>query len=80
MYHFDRRDKKALAVIVGIGAYIIVGSVMGGLYFRYFPTIKGELLNPVSISLFIAYVVLCLTPVVIDREEEQRWIASQSNI
>jgi energy-coupling factor transport system permease protein len=79
IYNFDQRDKKALAVIAGMGTYIIAGSAMNGLYFRYFPTIKGALLNPFSVSLFIAYLALCITPIIIDREEEHRWIVSKSN-
>ncbi|MBN7774212.1 energy-coupling factor transporter transmembrane protein EcfT [Clostridium aminobutyricum] len=80
IYTFDRRDRKAFAAISLIGIYIISGGMFGGLAFRYFPTMKGELSNPFTVSLYFAYLGLCLIPVIIDREEKQRWIHSQSKI
>lgn len=80
IYRLDGRDKKALLAIGVLGGYILLGSMLGGLYWRYFPTMKGLAFNLFTVSLWGAYLALCLTPVIIDRGEERRWKATQSNI
>ena len=73
IYHFDKRDKKALLVLLILGGFIVCGSVLGGLYFRYFPTMKGDFFAPITILLLLAYLGLCLVPVIIDRREHIKW-------
>ena len=80
IFRFDRRDRTALIYLLVCGAYIIVGSVLDGLYFRYFPTIKGVGAAPYSISLYIAYIALCIMPVAINVREDFKWKAIQSKI
>lgn len=80
IYRFDKRDRKALIVIGGTGIYIIAGYVMGGLYFRYFPTMKGVEISPFSISVFVAYFILCVSPMVIELWEDRKWKQLQSKI
>lgn len=80
LFYFDQRDKKALMAILLIGLYIMVGAVFGGLSFRYFPTMKGSFLDLYTGSIFLAYLMLCLVPVWIDKEEERRWLSLQSKI
>lgn len=78
LFYFDQRDKKALMAILLMGLYIIMGAVFGGLSFRYFPTMKGSFLDLYTGSIFLAYLMLCLVPVWIDKEEEKRWLSLQS--
>ena len=80
IFRFDRRDRAALIYLLVCGAYIIIGSVLNGLYFRYFPTIKGVFITPYSISLFVAYTALCIMPVVINVREDLKWKAIESKI
>ncbi len=80
IYSFDRRDKKALVAIALLGLIIILGAMFGYLKFRYFPTMKGKKLNIITILLFLAYLLLCLVPTIINREDERRWKATQSKI
>lgn len=80
LFYFDQRDKKALMAILLMGIYIIMGAVFGGLSFRYFPTMKGSFLDLYTGSIFLAYLMLCLVPVWIDKEEEKRWLSLQSKI
>lgn len=80
IYRLDRRDKKALLVIAALGLYVLLGGLSGGLAWRYFPSLKGAGLGPYQISLWAGYLALCLTPVIIDREEAYRWKVSQSQI
>lgn len=80
IFQFDERDKKAFAVIGFLGLYVLVGSFFGGVYFRYFPSMKGVTITPYSISVFVAYFTLCITPVIIEAWEEQKWKAIKSSI
>ena len=80
IYRFDHRDRTAMLYLLACGAYIIVGSVLGGLYFRYFPTIKGVVAAPYSISLYAVYTALCIMPVVLNVREDFKWRAIQSKI
>lgn len=80
IYRFDRRDKKALLVIGGTGAYVLLGAFFGGMYFRYFPSMKSVSLTPFSISVFVAYFILSISPIVIERWEDRKWKELQSKI
>lgn len=80
IYYFDRRDKKALIIIGGTGLYVLVGSLLGRVYFRYFPSMKSVDITPYSISVFTAYLILCISPIVIESWENRRWKLLQSKI
>lgn len=80
IYRLDSRDKKALTAILLLGIYILIGGILGGFKWRYFPTIKGQAFGAFSISLWIAYFALCLMPIVINIEEERQWKATRSEI
>ncbi len=80
VYRFDRRDKNAMIFLLLCGGYILFGALMGGLYWRYFPTMKGVGLATYPISLYFCYLALCLTPIVINIKEDWKWKAIQSNI
>lgn len=80
IYRFDKRDKKALAAIFILGIFVMAGGIWGGLKWRYFPTMKGQPLGIFNTSLWLAYMGLCLVPVIVDRVEEHQWKATQSKI
>ena len=80
VFTFDKRDKKALLVMLFLGLYTLVGGMMGNLYFRYFPSIKGVAPSLVSISVFVAYFFLCVSPIIIEIWEVRRWKAFRSKI
>ncbi len=80
IYPFDRRDKNAMVFLLLCGGYIIWGALMGGLYWRYFPTMKGVGLTPYSASLCFCYFALCLAPVAINIKEDRKWKAMKSKI
>ncbi len=80
IYHFDRRDKNAVLFLLLCGGYIISGAYMGGLYWRYFPTIKGMGFTPHSISLYLCYSALCLVPIIVNIKEDRKWKVIQSKI
>lgn len=73
IYHFDDRDKNALLWVGGLGVYIFAMWLAGGTYVRYFPTFQCAARDPWSVSAFIAYALLCTTPLMIDGWEARKW-------
>ncbi len=80
IYRFDSRDKKAMVFLIFCGGYILIGSMLGGIYYRYFPTMKGVKLQAYPISLFLCYMALCISPLAINLREDRKWKALQSEI
>lgn len=80
IFTFDRRDKKALICILLLGTYTLVGNLMGGMYFRYFPSIKMTEISVFGISVFLAYLLLCICPITIEIWEVRRWNALRSKV
>ena len=80
IYRFDRRDGRALLFILACAAYIIAGSASGGLYFNYFPVIRGLWDTPYSVSIFIVYFALGAMPFLLNIREGLVWksIASKT--
>ncbi len=77
IYRFDERDKAVLAWLAFCGAYVACGWAAGGLYWRYYPTIKGAALVPLTVSFRLAYLALCLTPAIVDLWAERAWRESR---
>ena len=75
IFTFDSRDAKAMLAICIAGLYTVIGAFCGGLYYRYFPSMKGTAVTPYSISVFAAYFILCITPVAIELWEDRKWKA-----
>jgi energy-coupling factor transport system permease protein len=73
IYRFDRRDAGTLAFLLLCGAYIAVGSAAGGLYFRYFPTVKGLWGGVYTVSIFLAYFALGAAPLILNLREDHKW-------
>ena len=63
IFKFDRRDKKALITILVLGIYTLAGNLLGGMYFNFFPSIKSAEVSLFGISVFAAYLLLCICPV-----------------
>lgn len=73
IYRFDSRDKAALLWLGFCGFFIISGWMAGGFYWRYYPTIKGAPVTPLTVMMQLGYLALCLTPVIVDKREELTW-------
>lgn len=80
IFTFDKRDKKALLCIVFLGTYTFIGNMTGGMYFRYFPSLKGAEASAFGISTFASYLLLCMCPVIIELWEVRKWKAIESKI
>ncbi|MBR3791171.1 MAG: energy-coupling factor transporter transmembrane protein EcfT [Clostridia bacterium] len=72
IFKFDKRDIKALTVIVILGLYIIVGGIFDGMYVKYFPSIRYDI-SVYSLSVFLAYLIFCLIPLIIEMWEVIKW-------
>ena len=79
IYHFERRDKQVLLLILCLGVYVLIGAIYGSLGFSYFPALRYAPITPYSISVFIAYPLLLTLPLIIDRKEDARWKALTAN-
>ena len=80
IFTFNKRDRKALLSILVLGIYTFVGKLMGGMYFQYFPFMKGAEVSPFGISVFLAYLLLCVCPIIIELWEVRRWKVLRSKI
>lgn len=80
VYTFSKRDIYTLLITLILGIYITVGIWSGGIKFRYFPTVGGAKIGAYAISVFAAYFILCMLPVIIEVLEVCRWNAIKSKI
>ncbi|HAQ42332.1 MAG TPA: cobalt transporter [Clostridiales bacterium] len=80
IYRFDGRDKIALTAILTAGGYVLIGIILNGLKWKYYPTMRGRMTEIYTITLYAAYGILCMIPVIADRKEEQQWKATQLKI
>ncbi len=73
IYRFTDRDKTALVWLCFCGFYIVAGWLAGGITWQYFPVIKGPSVGVFSVSFQVAYLALCLTPVILNGMEDRKW-------
>lgn len=73
IYRFDSRDKTALIWLLFCGGYILSGWLVGGVYWRYYPAMRGVPIGPFPISFMVAYLALCLTPIILNMREDLIW-------
>ncbi len=73
IFRFDKRDAAAFICILILAIYTLVGNLMGGMYFRYFPSVKGAELSFFGISVFASYLLLCAFPVIIELLGVRKW-------
>ena len=80
VFTFDKRDAKALTAIIVLGIYVLAGSFLGGMDFAYFPYFTARKISAFEVSLFVSYLLLCITPVVIELWEVRKWKSLKSKI
>lgn len=73
IYRFSRRDAAVLTAIVIIGVILILMSIIDVANFRYFPSVKGNVINIASIVYYILYFTLMILPFIINVREGVRW-------
>lgn len=80
IYRFDGRDKSAVLWLAFCGAFVLCGAVSGGFYYPCFPTVKSGAYAPLSVSFFVIYAAMCMTPVIINLWEGRKWKRLKSAI
>ena len=80
IYRFDERDRTALLWLLACGGYLIAGWCAGGFRFSYYPSLTAGAVTPLSVTFPLAYLALCLTPLIFDRKEERTWKRLNSGI
>jgi len=73
IFRFDSRDMKTIIYIIILNAYIIAGIIIGKFRFLYYPMITYEKINIYASTVFIAYFLLCVTPIIIEYKEAKKW-------
>lgn len=77
---FTKRDALAFCYVLLLGVYVFVGGLLGGLSCRYFPSVKFAAYTPFTLSLFAAYFLLCIMPIIIEIKEVVKWKSIESKI
>ena len=73
IYRMDDRDRSLLVWFIFCGAYVLCGVLAGGLRFRYYPSLAGAPVTPMTVSFFVVYFLLCLTPAALDLTAARQW-------
>ena len=80
IYRFDDRDRGLLLWIAVCGLYLICGWRAKAFTFVYYPGIRYTPVTPLTFSFYLAYLLLCLTPVILDCREDMIWKKLRSSI
>ena len=75
IFRFDKRDRNALLLLAALGLLVLVGALSDGLSWRYFPTLKWTLAQPMSVLTLCSYLALCAFPIMFNRKEARKWKA-----
>ncbi len=73
IYRFEARDRALLLWLSFSGSYVACGALAHGLYFSYSPMLTGAVWNPLTVSFQLAYLLLCLTPVILEGCAQLQW-------
>ena len=73
IYRLDDRDRSLLLWLGFCGLYLLTGVVSRGLYFQYYPLLLGAPAQPLTVSFFAVYLLLCLTPSAMSWASQRRF-------
>lgn len=73
IYRFDERDKYLLIWFTFCGLFLLSGTMLMAFGFRYFPNIRYAAFDMTTIPFYFIYFALCITPVVLNIKERQKW-------
>lgn len=80
IYRFDRRDLIVLIIVALLGVTVSVFAITGVIDFNYYPSIKGNLTDALSLATFFLYGILMLIPTIINVWEGIKWKRLRSAI
>lgn len=73
IYRFDARDRALLAWLSFCGVFILAGALSGGIYYSYSPMLRGAPWTPLTAAFQAVYLLLCLTPIVLELHSRLTW-------
>lgn len=73
IYTFDRRDRILLLWLLAGGFFLLLAVRTGGLYFRFYPTIRGPETGFLTVICMAVFLLLCLTPALIGLYDDYVW-------
>jgi len=73
IFRFDERDRTMLLWLLFCGLYLTAGWIGGCFYWKFFPMVRGIDLTPLTVSFPLIYLALCLTPLILNCVEAQKW-------
>lgn len=73
IYTWNKRDTWAFVYLLVLGTCVIISSMCGNLFWRYFPDIRGVTNQVFSVFTYIAFAGICVTPIFIDGKEALYW-------
>ncbi|MEE1281211.1 MAG: energy-coupling factor transporter transmembrane component T [Acutalibacteraceae bacterium] len=73
IYCFEDRDKYTLVWFLFCFLYLLAGVIVSVFDFRYFPDIQYSTFDIMTISFYVMYLGLCITPVVLNTVEDIKW-------
>ena len=80
LYSWEERDKIAAIWLLFCGFTIVCGQFAGIFEWHYIPKLSGAEITPLSFFVQAVYLLLCLTPVIIDIHEAIKWKKLKSKI
>ena len=73
IYTFDKRDRAMLVWLLAGAVILSLSRITGGMYFRFYPSIKMAEAGFFSILADIVFLLLCLTPSLVDLYDDYVW-------
>ncbi len=80
IFKITLRDIGALIFVLIMAVYVIVGYILGRINFAFYPQMIGAENTIYSYSIFVAYFLLCIMPIMIEAWEELKWKYLRSRI
>ena len=80
IFRFDTRDRRVLVWMAGLLVIVCTGVALRRAYVLYFPVFDALPVDGFGIITYAGYLLLCLTPVAFNIQEELRWRSLRSGI
>lgn len=80
IYKFDRRDLIVLVIVAVLGISVSISAITGVIDFNYYPSIKGNVTDVLSLVTFFLYGILMLIPTILNAGEGIKWKRLRSAI
>ena len=80
IFRFEKRDGIALAYIAILSFYLFTELIIGDMEYYYFPAVSPVTFGPADSARYIALLLLCMLPLIVQWREDRQWSVSGSVI